>query len=123
MIYLSYFLGNVAILRARLRGWPKTKSPFSLGSWGIVVNIVGLLYGGAMLVNFAWPRSQSNPTPKQSGVLDFHISFLNGIPILWTVLVFILLVGAIYYLLVGRNKRFAPVQAPAGEPIPAEGAA
>ena len=30
--------------------------------WGLVVNIVGLLYGGAMLVNFAWPRVASNPT-------------------------------------------------------------
>ena len=107
MIYLSYFLGNLAILRARLQGWPKTDAPFKLHRWGLVINIVGLLYGGAMLVNFAWPRSQSNPTPKQSVVLDFHIGFLNGIPILWTVLVFLLLVGSIYYLLVGRTKQFA----------------
>ena len=123
MIYLSYFLGNLAILRARLQGWPKTEAPFKLHRWGLVINIVGLLYGGAMLVNFAWPRPQSNPTPKQSVVLDFHIGFLNGIPILWTVLIFLLLVGTIYYLLVGRTKQFAAVTAPAGEPIPAEGAA
>ena len=123
MIYLSYFLGNLAILRARLQGWPKTDAPFKLHRWGLVINIVGLLYGGAMLVNFAWPRPQSNPTPKQSVVLDFHVGFLNGIPILWTVLIFLLLVGSIYYLLVGRTKQFAAVTAPAGEPIPAEGAA
>ncbi len=61
MIYLSYFLGNLAILRARLRGWPKTRAPFRLGSWGLVVNIIGLLYGGAMLVNFAWPRVAEQP--------------------------------------------------------------
>ena len=65
MIYLSYFLGNLAILRDRLRGWPRTDAPFKLHRWGLVVNIIGLLYGGAMLVNFAWPRPQSNPTPKQ----------------------------------------------------------
>jgi urea carboxylase system permease len=123
MIYLSYFLGNLAILRARLQGWPKTDAPFKLHRWGLVVNIVGLLYGGAMLVNFAWPRPQSNPTPKQSVVLNFHVGFLNGIPILWTVLIFLLLVGSIYYLLVGRTKQFVAVTAPAGEPIPAEGAA
>jgi urea carboxylase system permease len=123
MIYLSYFLGNLAILRARLQGWPKSEAPFKLHHWGLVINIVGLLYGGAMLVNFAWPRPQSNPTPKQSVVLDFHLGFLNGIPILWTVLIFILLVGTIYYLLVGRTKQFPAVTAPAGEPIPAEGAA
>jgi urea carboxylase system permease len=123
MIYLSYFLGNLAILRARLRGWPKAPAPFSLGSWGLIVNIVGLLYGGAMLINFAWPRVQSNMTPKQSGVLNFHIGFLNGIPILWTVLVFIVLVGGIYYLITGRTKDFVPVTVPADEPVPAGGAA
>lgn len=124
MIYLSYFLGNLAILRARLRGWPKTDAPFKLHRWGLVVNIVGLLYGGSMLVNFAWPRIQSNPTPKQEALLlNFHVGFLNGIPILWTVLVFIVLVGGIYYLVTGRTKEFAPVTAPADEPLPASGAA
>ena len=125
MIYFSYFLGNLAILRARLRGWPKTTAPFKLGNWGLVVNIVGLLYGGAMLVNFAWPRIQSNPTPKQEGLLlNFHIGWLNGIPVLWTVFVFILLIGVLYYLITGRTKQFAPVVVPADEPVPApEGAA
>jgi hypothetical protein len=56
-------------------------------------------------------------------VLNFHIGFLNGIPILWTVFVFILLVGALYYLITGRRKEFAPVTAPADEPVPAGGAA
>jgi amino acid transporter len=119
MIYMSYFLGNIAILRARVRGWPKTSAPFRLGRWGPVVNIIGLLYGGAMLINFAWPRAASNPKPNQTaGSLDFHIGFLNGIPILWTVFVFIVLVGAIYYLAVGRTKQFAPVMAPAGDDAP-----
>jgi amino acid transporter len=119
MIYLSYFLGNLAILRDRLKGWPRTSAPFRLGGWGLVVNIIGLLYGGAMLINFAWPRPQSNPTPKQSGLLNFHIGFLNGIPILWTVLIFILIVGTLYYLITGRSKEFAPVIVPAGEPAQA----
>ena len=90
MIYLSYFLGNIAILRARLKGWPKTDAPFKLGRWGLVVNVIGLLYGGAMLINFAWPRAARSPTrqPNQTGgLLDFHVGFLNGIPILWTVVV------------------------------------
>ncbi len=126
MIYFSYFLGNLAILGARLKGWPKTKAPFRLGGWGLVINILGLLYGGAMLVNFAWPRIQSNPTPKQEALaLNFHVGWLNGIPILWTVFVFIVILGVLYYLIVGRRKEFAPVTAPPdGEPIPAaEGAA
>jgi amino acid transporter len=127
MIYLAYFLGNLAILRDRLRGWPRTTAPFKLGKWGVAINVVGLLYGGAMLINFAWPRAASNPEPNQtvvSGVqqLNFHIGFLNKIPILWTVFIFLLLVGAIYYLVTGRTKNFAPVIAPEGEPVPAEGA-
>jgi amino acid transporter len=116
MIYLSYFVGNIAILRARLKGWPKTDAPFKLGKWGLVVNIVGLIYGGAMLVNFAWPRSASNPTPTQSGVL--HLGFLNGVPILWTVIIFIVLIGGLYYGLVGRAKQFAPVVTPEGDDAP-----
>ena len=34
MIYLSYLIGNLALFRARLRGWPRVKAPFSLGRWG-----------------------------------------------------------------------------------------
>ena len=124
MIYLSYFLGNVAILRDRLRGWPRTKAPFRLGGWGLAINVVGLLYGATMLVNFAWPRVQSNPTPKQEDLLlNFHLGWLNGIPVLWTVFVFILLVGALYYVITGRRKEFAPVTAPDDEPVPAAEAA
>jgi len=113
MIYLSYFLCNMVILRARARGWPRTSAPFRLGRWGMVVNILGLVYGGAMLINFAWPRAASNPKPNQTnGLLTFGLSFLNGIPILWTVAIFIALIGALYYLIVGRSKAFAPVTAP-----------
>ena len=121
MIYLSYFLGNIVILRARSRGWPKASAPFKLGRWGLLVNIVALLYGGAMLINFAWPRAASNPKPNQTvapAKLDFHIGFLNDIPILWTVVVVIALIGAIYYAAVGRRKEFAPVIAPAQDDAP-----
>ncbi len=116
MIYLSYFLGNLAILNARLRGWPKTNAPFKLGRWGLLINILGLLYGGAMLINFAWPRAASNPTPTQSGVL--HLGFLNGIPILWTVVLVIVLIGVIYYAVVGRSKQSPAVVAPTEDDAP-----
>ena len=119
MIYLSYFLGNIVILRARARGWPKTSAPFRLGRWGMLVNILGLVYGGAMLINIAWPRVASNPEPVQTGgLLTFGINFLNHIPILWTVAIGIALIGAIYYLAVGRRKEFAPIIAPAGDDAP-----
>jgi hypothetical protein len=46
------------------------------------------------------------------------MGWLNGIPILWTVFVFILIVGLIYYLITGRNKQFTAVTLPADEPSP-----
>jgi urea carboxylase system permease len=118
MIYLSYFVLNIALLRARLRGWPKEKAPFSLGKWGLPLNVLGVLYGGAMLVNFAWPRAATNPRPRElPGTLDFGWSWLNGRPVLWTVLVVILLVGTAYYGLVQRTKP-AHMQAPDAPPVP-----
>jgi amino acid transporter len=123
MIYLSYFLGNIVIMRARARGWPKVSAPFRLGRWGVVVNVVALLYGGAMLVNFAWPRAASNPKPDQTGgLLSFGIGFVDKIPILWTVVVVIAAIGAIYYLVTGQRKEFAPVVAPPpDDALPAAG--
>ena len=90
-----------------------------------MVNIVGPCCTAARCWSTSPGRgSQSNPTPKQEGLLlDFHIGLLNGIPILWTVLVFILIVGTLYYLITGRTKQFAAVTAPADEPVPAGGAA
>jgi len=115
MIYLAYFVGNLALLRARLRGWPRTKAPFSLGRWGIPVSLLALAWGGGMLVNFAWPRVATNPTPIQTGLgLNFHWNWLNHRPVLWTVLVVILLVGGAYYALVQRSSP-AHLQAPEGE--------
>ena len=63
MIYLSYLIGNVALFRARLRGWPKTKAPFSLGRWGLPLTVLALLYGGGMFLNMLWPRAATNPRP------------------------------------------------------------
>src|SRR5438270_1206792 len=115
MIYLSYLIGNLALLRARLRGWPRVKAPFSLGRWGLPTTILALAWGGGMLINFAWPRVQSNPTPAQTGLaLNFHWRWLNHRPVLWTVAIFIAAVGALYFVLVQRTKP-AHLQAPEGE--------
>ena len=119
LIYFSYFLGNLVVMRARARGWPKVSAPFKLGRWGILVNVAALLYGGAMIINFAWPRAASNPKPNQTGgLLSFGMSWLDGIPILWSVFAFIVVIGVIYYLAVGRRKEFAPVVAPEGDDAP-----
>jgi amino acid transporter len=117
MIYLSYFLGNLATLKARRNGWPRTRLPLFLGKWGVPVNVLGLLWGGSMLVNFAWPRACCNPTPLETvtdnvQLLNFHVPFLDGVPVLWTVFAAILLIGVVYYSLVQARKPFTPVVPP-----------
>jgi len=113
MIYLAYFLGNLAVMKARLGGWPKVSAPFKLGAWGPIINVLALAYGASMLVNFAWPRAASNPEPNQTaGLLSLGVAFLNKIPILYTVLAFVLIIGIIYYVLFETRKPL-PVHVPA----------
>jgi hypothetical protein len=103
-----------------LKGWPRTKAPFSLGKWGILVSVVGLIYGGAMLVNFLWPATSdsslrvfSNPKATQTGgFVNFHIGFLNDIPVIELVMAVVVIIGAIYYLSVQRNKEYNVVVPP-----------
>ena len=102
MIYLSYFLGNLAILLARLRGWPSEKTPFKLGSWGTIVNLLALLWGASMLVNFLWPRASSNPA--LSGLPNIpNLGPVNNVPIFEATLGVILIVGIIYYVFTYRG--------------------
>ena len=39
---------------------PTREAPFQAREWGIPVSILGLVWGGAMLVNIAWPRGRSS---------------------------------------------------------------
>jgi amino acid transporter len=50
LIYLSYFLCNIGLLVARRRGWPHQKAWFSLGRWGMPINILALIWGAIMLI-------------------------------------------------------------------------
>jgi hypothetical protein len=78
------------------------------------INIAALVYGGAMLINFAWPRAASNPEPNQTaGALSLGVGFLNKIPILYTVLAVILIIGVLYFFLVQEHKDLPPVHIPA----------
>jgi amino acid transporter len=122
MIYLSYILGNVAILLARLKGWPKDKAPFSLGQWGLIVNILGLVWGIAMEINFLWPRNAAvggqNPPlsalPNAAGTGTLGIGgALGGIPIYELTLAIILVVGVIYWAIAQRNAPETPAIQPA----------
>jgi urea carboxylase system permease len=63
MIYIAYLLVTVPMLLRRLRGqWPDTEAStggyFSLGRFGVVVNVLAVVWGLAMAINLAWPREE-----------------------------------------------------------------
>lgn len=60
MFYVPYLGVTVPLLVRRLRGtWPRPDHGpyFSLGRWGLPVNIGAVLYGAAVAFNIAWPRA------------------------------------------------------------------
>jgi urea carboxylase system permease len=118
MIYISYLLGNLAVLRARMRGWPTESTPFKLSSWGMLINVLAILWGASMLVNFLWPRSATNP--PLSALPGWGLgNTLGSIPIFEATLGLLLIIGAIYYLVALRNSPETPIVLPAGETVPA----
>jgi len=87
MIYLSYLLGNLAVLRARLKGCPRQR-PLKLGGWGTIINVLALVWGGSMIVNFLWPVPQ-NPALS---ALPTSPGSLGNIPIFEATLAIIVIV-------------------------------
>jgi len=106
MIYLSYILGNIAILLARFRGWPSEKTPFKLGGWGTIVNVLALVWGIAMEINFLWPRglSAGGQNPPLSVLPNVTFSgTIGNIPVFEATLGVIVIVGLVYYVIAQRN--------------------
>lgn len=58
LVYLAYLLVTAPMLVARLRGTLAPTEHFSLGRWGLPINIVAVLWGFGMAVNMAWPRAE-----------------------------------------------------------------
>ncbi|MGW2859482.1 APC family permease [Streptomyces sp. NPDC001205] len=98
MIYVAYLLVTTPMLIARLRGkWtPAADGKFSLGRWGLPVNILGVLWGGAMTLNLAWPRAEVyNATAPYHWYLRWGAFLFVGA---------VLLGGFAYYWFVQRHK-------------------
>jgi amino acid transporter len=73
IVYLAYLLVTVPALGARLgrRLPPKRPGGFSLGRWGLAVNLFAVAYGVAMMVNIAWPRQAVYDPAGTSWVLQY----------------------------------------------------
>ena len=75
---------------ARSKGWPHKAAWFNLGGLGLVINVVALLYGFVMLINFAlwhndafgdWGNSLRDLTNPMLNTLTFLGSDpLTGLP-------------------------------------------
>ncbi|MFB9902735.1 APC family permease [Allokutzneria oryzae] len=97
MIYVAYLLVTVPMLIARLRGrWTAPETGFTLGRWGVPVNVLAVLWGLGMTVNLMWPRQEIyNPTEPYHWYLRWGaFLFVGGVA----------LVGFAYYWLVLRHK-------------------
>ncbi len=118
MIYISYFLCNLGVLAARRRGWPHKGAWFSLGSWGTILNILALIWGGAMIVNIGlWQSSMfgdfgnelratwSNPfinTFLQIG--GQKLDGLPAIPVFEALVGLVFVIGLVYYFAAERGR-------------------
>jgi amino acid transporter len=67
-IYISFQMVVLAALLARLKGW-RPAGPYTLRGWGLIVNVVALLYGVSAIVNILWPRSPGQPWYVNYGIL------------------------------------------------------
>jgi len=67
-IYISFQMVVFAALLARIKGW-QPAGPYTLGRWGLTVNVVALLYGVGAIVNILWPRTPHEPWYVNFGIL------------------------------------------------------
>jgi urea carboxylase system permease len=89
MIYLAYLMVTGPMLKKRLRGeWPprdlKEGGYFTMGKWGLPVNIVALVWGIGMALNLAWPREAVYGEPWYNTWGAFvYIGVILGFGLLW----------------------------------------
>ncbi len=104
-IYLSFMLVVLGALIARLRGW-QPEGSFTLGRWAYPVLVLGLAYSAVMLLNIVLPTGISSP----KGEL-FNYDWMTLIVVL-----FICLIGALYYFAAKPQLRVGAARARVAAP-------
>lgn len=82
IVYLAYLLVTGPALVTRWRGRLPAAPPgaFTLGRFGLLVNLVAVGYGAAMMVNIAWPRREVYDPAGTSWVLRYlALLFVAGL--------------------------------------------
>src|SRR5919197_1291611 len=129
-IYLSYFLCNLGVLAARQRGWPQRSAPFSLRGWGTVINVLALVWGGLMLINFSLWQAQdilgdfgsdamrALTNPRLNDFLTFGtdaegkpavLTGLPPIPVFEAIVGLVFVVGVVYFLATRAGREEEPM--------------
>lgn len=112
MIYLAYLLVTGPMLVKRFKGeWPPADLAadgyFSMGRWGMAVNIVAVVWGLGMAINLAWPRAAVYGGPWYNTWGAFL--YIGGI----------LAAGLIWYAVRGQRV-IGILDSHAAQPVPAE---
>jgi len=82
-IYTSFHMVTGGALYARLKGW-KPAGSFTLGGWGMIVNVLALLFGVAMIINLMWPRTPDVP---------WYFNYINALTVIAILLIGVLQLG------------------------------
>ena len=99
MFYFAYLGVTLPMLIRRFKGtWPKPDHGpyFSLGRWGLPVNLIAVTYGALVIINLMWPRDSIY---NSVGAPHWYWQWS---PELFIAIVFIL--GTIYYYTVQVHK-------------------
>lgn len=112
MFYIAYLGVTGGMLVRRFKGtWPKADHGpyFSLGRWGILVNITAVVYGALVVVNIAWPRASvydalAGTKDAAGNVIPSHWYWQWIAPLFIGIVV---IVGSIWYFAVYRRT---PIQ-------------
>jgi amino acid transporter len=89
MIYLAYLMVTGPMLKKRFQGqWPpkdlKEDGYFTMGKWGMPVNILAVVWGVGMALNLAWPRVAVYGDPWYNTWGAFvYIGVILGFGLLW----------------------------------------
>ncbi len=74
IVYLAYLFVTVPMLYQRLRRNPDhapDPAHFTLGRWGLPVNVVAVVFGLFLLINVGWPRAEVYDPEGQGWVLQY----------------------------------------------------
>jgi amino acid transporter len=102
LFYIAYLGVTLPMLIRRFRGtWPRQEHGpyFSLGRWGLPVNLIAVVYGILVAFNISWPRKD---VYNAIGAPHWYFQYAA-----WLFIALAVIVGTAYYFLVYHRKPLA----------------